>query len=147
MKMMNKSIFVDTNILVYATAKSSPLHLKAQQILSQYLSSNTDLWISRQIIREYIATLSRSQSFSNPVSASQLAADIHKFSQIFSIADDNDQVTQNLLNLVQNHQVMGKRIHDANIVATMLAYNVTNLITHNVSDFNGFSSSITIIPL
>jgi len=147
MKMMNNSVFIDTNVLVYAAIKTSPFHLNAQQILDQHSSSGANLWISRQVIREYMATLSRGQNFSNPVPAIQLAIDVQKFTQLFSIADDNNQVTKNLLSLTQNHSVIGKQIHDANIVATMLACNITNLITHDVSDFTRFSSLITIIPL
>ena len=43
---------------------------------------------------------------------------------------------------------MGDRIFiDTNIVATMLVNNIPNILTHNISDFNRFSSEINIIPL
>lgn len=89
MKMMNKSIFVDTNVLVYAETKTSPFYQSAKQKLNHYLNLHDNLWISRQVIREYMAKLSRSQNFSNPVPANQLAADIHKFTQIFSVLNNN----------------------------------------------------------
>ncbi len=39
---------------------------------------------------------------------------------------------------------MGKRTHDARIVATMLAHEITHLLTFNPSDF-AVTSSITIV--
>jgi predicted nucleic acid-binding protein len=40
-----------------------------------------------------------------------------------------------------------RKIHDANIVATMLVNDVHELLTHNVSDFKRFSADIEVIPL
>ena len=41
----------------------------------------------------------------------------------------------------------GKQIHDANIVATMLAYNIPCLLTHNVKDFKRFEGIIEIVSI
>jgi hypothetical protein len=38
----------------------------------------------------------------------------------------------------QSYKIQGKAIHDANIVATMLAYNIRLLVTYNTSDFRRF---------
>ena len=61
-------VFVDTNVLVYANTVRSPLHIRAQLALQDLSASAIPLWISRQILREYLATLSRPQTFSAPVS-------------------------------------------------------------------------------
>jgi hypothetical protein len=47
----------------------------------------------------------------------------------------------------QGPTVSGKQIHDANIVATMIAYRIEYLLTHNVVDFERFTSLIHILPL
>ena len=60
-------VFVDTNVLVYANTVRSPLHIRAQLALQDLSASAIPLWISRQILREYLATLSRPQTFSAPV--------------------------------------------------------------------------------
>jgi hypothetical protein len=56
-------------------------------------------------------------------------------------------VTAHLLSIVTRVPVAGKQIHDANIVATMQAYGLSKLLTHNVSDFARFSSFIQILPI
>lgn len=40
-----------------------------------------------------------------------------------------------------------KPIHDANIVATMLAFGVRRLLTQNVADFRRYEPQIEILPL
>lgn len=55
--------------------------------------------------------------------------------------------TERLLGLMEQISVGGKQVHDANIVATMLAHGVPNLLTHNTADFMRYSGLITILPL
>ena len=40
-----------------------------------------------------------------------------------------------------------RRVHDSNIVATMLVHGVSRLLTHNVGDFTRFAGLITLVPL
>ena len=140
-------LFIDTNILVYATMANSPFHTAAQNAVRQLNSNGTRLWISRQIIREYLAVLTRAQAQSGSVVPAPLIAEVQSFSQQYSIAEDGPDVTRHLLNLLSQIDVGGKQIHDANIVATMQAYGIDQLLTHNVSDFARFSQFITVVPL
>ncbi len=140
-------VFVDTNILVYANTAAAPLHLEAQTALQSFRASAGDLWISRQILREYLATLSRPQSFSLPVPAIELIADIIRFQTQFRIAEDGPAVTSSLLALMSSIRIGGKQVHDANIVATMQVQGLRRLLTHNIGDFTRFGSLIQIEPL
>lgn len=56
-------------------------------------------------------------------------------------------VLDHLLRLAERVRVAGKQIHDANIVATMLAYDISDLLTHNTVDFVRYSDWITVIAL
>ena len=51
-------------------------------------------------------------------------------------------VTELLLDLCASAPVGGKQIHDANIVATMLAYGERRLLTLNASDFRRYEDRI-----
>ena len=62
----------------------------------------------------------------------------------FQVADDTAIVTAQLINLMKNIKAGGKQVHDANIVATMLAYNIPCLLTHNIKDFQRFEDAIKI---
>src|SRR5437588_3654478 len=58
-------VFVDTKVLVHASAISSPLHQAADRELQAVRGAQAELWTSRQVLREYVAVLSRPQSFSH----------------------------------------------------------------------------------
>jgi predicted nucleic acid-binding protein len=141
------SLFVDTNVLVYASLVHSPLSTNAQQTLRAHKRAGADIWISRQIIREFLATLTRPQVFAYPTSTTSLRAEVELFTRQYHIAEDNADVTERLLQIVGSVSVGGKQVHDANIVATMQVYGVTHLLTHNVSDFARYSQLITVVPL
>ena len=47
-------------------------------------------------------------------------------------------MTAQLVKLMVDFQIGGKQVHGANIVATMLAYGIPSLLTHNVRDFERF---------
>jgi len=113
------TVFIDTNILVYANVINAPFHEKALSAIKSLHNSGTALWISRQILREYIAVVTREQTFMKPMHPKIVIERVRYFQSHFQIAENNSRVTENLLNLLDTIPVSGKQIHDANIVATM----------------------------
>ncbi len=142
-----KRIFFDTNILVFANAAEAPLHGVALEAIETHYNAGTDLWISRQVLREYLATFSRPQRLFTPRPISTVVERVRYFQTRFRVAEDNPSVTDRLLELMQQFSVGGKQVHDANIVATMLTYRIPVLLTHNPDDFARFSPLITVLPL
>lgn len=63
------------------------------------------------------------------------------------VLDDGGAVLPGLLDLVRRFGVRGKQVHDANIVATMLAHGVTRLATLDWADFRRFDELIALAPL
>ncbi len=150
MMMAASRMFIDTNVLIHATIDQSALHHTTQQAILNQQQAGYELWISRQVIREFLAALSRPHGYTTrgrPISATQLIAEVRLFQSQYFIAEDNSDVTERLLSLLAAIYVGGKQIHDANIVATMQANSITHLLTENTSDFTRFSQFITIVPL
>lgn len=142
-----KSVFLDTNILVFANVAEAPFHEIAHAANETRYNAGTELWISRQIIREYLATLTRPQTFSKPQPTSTAIERARFFQNRFRVAEDGPQVTEKLLELMEQVPIGGKQVHDANIVATMLIHGVHHLLTHNTADFARFSQFITVRSL
>jgi|SRR5579884_502840 len=140
-------ILVDTNVLIYHQIARSPLHAPARQQLGDLSAAGHALWVSRQILREYLAAMSRPGTVTPPPPMTALIADVRTFQARFFIAEDGPAVTIHLLSLLTSIPCAGKQIHDANIVATMLAHGIPRLLTHNVADFSRFAGIITVIPL
>ena len=102
------------------------------------------LWISRQVLREFIAARTRPQTFAQPRTPEVVIERARYLADRFQVADDTAAVTIQLIKLMGDFQTGGKQIHDANIVATMLAYDIPCLLTHNVKDFKRFGEVIRI---
>jgi predicted nucleic acid-binding protein len=115
--------------------------------LQNLWSGNDELWISRQVIREYVMSVTRPQTFMQPMAAANVIARVQFFEQTFQVADDTSVTTAKLLELINIVAIGGKQVHDANIVATMLVNQITHLLTHNTGDFNRYGHLVTVIPL
>lgn len=142
-----ENVFVDTNVLVYAAVSSAPSHQAARATLQALRDKGRNLWISRQVIREYLAVLSRPQAFSQPIPWSTLADDARHFERSFHVADEDAAVTLALLSIAKQVPVGGRQVHDANIVATMVARGLEQLLTHNVRDFERFSPWVSVLEI
>ena len=140
-------VFLDTNILVYASQTQSPFHEAASQAIQGFYDAGVELWISRQVLREYLATLTRPQQFIAPLPIAIVIQDLRYFQNRFQLVEDGPQVTERLLTLMEEIPIGGKQVHDANIVATMLVYGIPQLLTNNTGDFARFSQLITVLPL
>ena len=141
------TLFVDTNILIYATRPASPWHLLARNKLDQAVSNGVELVVSPQILREYLASTTRRTPDGEQTPLSDSLASIAIFREIFRVLEENNTVVDMLLAQLQQIDVSGKKVHDANIVATMRAYGVGRLLTHNTQDFVRYNHLITVVPL
>jgi predicted nucleic acid-binding protein len=140
-------VFVDTNVLVFANVAESPLHKVALSKLRELRDTGSALWISNQVLREFLAVRSRKDLFKEVCSASTLAERVRYFQTHFRVGADSAMAMDALLAIMERVPVAGKQVHDANIVATMQVHGVRHLLTDNVGDFKRFAFLITIIPL
>jgi predicted nucleic acid-binding protein len=138
-------VFVDTNILVYATQATSPHRDAARDGLRRFSASEGRLCLSRQILREYLSVVTRPQLFLNPVSMAEALADVAGFATHFELLEDGPDVGTRLMELCRLVPIAGRQAHDANIVATMLAHGEDRLLTVNRSDFRRFEPRIEIV--
>lgn len=61
--------------------------------------------------------------------------------------DETDQTARRLRDLLRTHGLQGKQIHDANLVATMLANGVETIVTQNPGDFRAFEGVISTLRM
>jgi predicted nucleic acid-binding protein len=137
-------MFVDTNVLVRARIDGAPNHEIAQARLDFELDSE-EVSISRQIIREYLAVVTRPQAWSLPMSIADALDDVLWMLNTFQVLSDGPAVTNRLMTLCREVPVGGRQIHDANIVATMLAHGERKLLTFNAADFRRYDNRIELV--
>jgi predicted nucleic acid-binding protein len=139
---------LDTNVFVSATDRGRAEHRQAMLILNNWATRGTTLYASGQIVREYLAVVTR------PVDRNGLGlkhadalANVRALRTRTSLLAEDANVTDHLLDMLGKIPCSGKQVHDANVVSTMLVHGIDSLITLNVADFSRFEELITLIPL
>ena len=140
-------MFIDTNVLIYARILEAPDHHIAREGLNRALRENEPIRISRQVAREYLAMMTRPQTWDIPLTREEVLQDVNRFLMSFEVLEDGPSVTEMLIALCREVAVGGRQIHDANIVATMLAHGEQRLLTFNTSDFRRYGDRIELIDI
>ncbi len=98
--------------------------------------------VSRQVMREYLSTVTRPQVWSAPLSMTEALNDAAWLGATFEALEDGPHVTDMLAALCREVPVAGKRVHDANVAATMPAHAERRLLTFGDSDFRRYGERI-----
>ena len=138
-------MFIDTNILVNSRILEAPHHETARAMLEHALQGEEPLRISRQVAREYLAVVTRPQTWPTAISREDALDDVNRLLGSFEVLEDGPAVTERLVELCREVPVGGRQIHDANIVATMLVYGDRRLLTFNVGDFRCYGDRIELV--
>ena len=140
-------MFIDTNVLVMARILEAPDHETARKSLEKAFHGHEPLRISRQIIREYLVVVTRPQTWPVAMTREEALDDVSRLMDSFEVLEDGPVVTELLMALCREVSVGGRQIHDANIVATMLAYGERRLLTFNTSDFLRYGGRIELVTI
>lgn len=138
-------MFIDTNVLVNSRILEAPEHHLARARLERAVQQAEPLRISRQVVREYLSVVTRPQTWTVPITLPDALDDADRLIRNFEILEDGPVVTERLIALCREIAVGGRQIHDANIVATMLAHGERRLFTFNTADFRRYGNRIELI--
>ena len=83
--------FIDTNVLVYANWPRSPHHAVAVTLLARMEATVAPLWINGQVLREYLAAVTRPQGTLSALPMSVAIDQVRFFAQRFWLAEDGPQ--------------------------------------------------------
>ena len=138
-------MFVDTNVLVKARILEAPDYEIARASLERAFAEPEPLRISRQVLLEYLAVVTRPQTWPVANGREEALDDVERLAVVYELLEDSPVVTDWLLSLCRQVLVGGRQVHDANIVATMLAYGERRLLTFNPSDFRRYGDRIELV--
>ena len=138
-------MFIDSNILVNSRIPRAPHHDIARERLDRASKESEPLRISRQVVREYLAVVTRPQTWPVAITLQEALDDVNVLLRTFEILEDGPAVTELLVALCREVPAGGRQIHDANIVATMLAHGERRLMTFNTSDFRRYEDRIELV--
>lgn len=136
-------IFLDTNVLVAATADAHPSHAMASSLVSRLVADRAPMAISGQICREFLSVMTRQPlGAGRALTVDEALAALDGWRAACVVFREDEAVLAELLDIVRKHGVKGKQVHDANIVATMRTNGVRRLATLNVADFERYEDVI-----
>lgn len=131
---------LDTNVVMRFCNPADKQHQLAAEAISSLLIQDHECSIVAQIVIEFWVVATR------PIEVNGLGWTVeqtrHTIDQLlnrFPLVEESQKIFPHWLNLVTANQVIGKRTHDARIVAAMLANGITHLLTFNPSDFTSLS--------
>ena len=132
---------LDTNVVMRFCNPSDKQHQLATNAVSLLLAQANECFLAAQVIIEFWVVATRPAEVNGlGWSIGQTRNTVDQLLDRFPLLDESPQIFINWLDLVTAQNVMGKRTHDARIVAAMLANGITHLLTFNPSDFTGISS-------
>lgn len=136
---------LDTNVVMRFCNPCDVQHQLATDAISRLLIQSDECLLVTQVIIEFWVVATRPNQVNGlGWTVEQTRSTIDQLLDRFPLLQESPQIFPNWLNLVTTNRVMGKRTHDARIIAAMLANGITHFLTFNPSDFAGISS-ITII--
>jgi predicted nucleic acid-binding protein len=119
----------------------------AKHALGTLRQRGVNLCVAPQNLIEFWAVATRQRNENglglSPASAEKELAGIQKLFRLLPPSLDVVNVWQGI---VTTHSVLGKKTHDAHLVAVMQVYGVTNILTFNVGDFRRFRGITAIDP-
>lgn len=141
------SYLVDTNVLLRRAQSSHPMHSDAARSLGLLIFRGEVVSVIPQNFIEFWAvatrpTLNNGLGMSVDETAQHLAA----FKTTFELLPDTDSIFKEWEQLVVRHQVLGKQVYDARLVAAMNVHDLTHILTFNTDDFKRYSEIIVVNP-
>lgn len=142
------SVLVDTNVLLAATTPDRDLHQAALNVFNDWPRRGIELCVSGQVLREYLVVATRDRKHNGlGLSVPEALDNVAAFLERSRFLGEGFEVTARLRALLQAVECRGKKIHDANLVATAQAHGVSRVVTANLGDFKRFQDRVELISL
>ena len=137
------SVLVDTNVLLRRTQPDHQHYAVAVESVAQVLSTGESIYFTLQNISEFWNVVTRPVANNGLGFTPALAlAEVEKIERILVRLPDTPAVYVEWKRLVVQHSVVGSKVHDARLVATMNIHGVSQILTFNTDDFTRYGVEV-----
>lgn len=141
------SYLVDTNVLLRSVQNSHPMQSDARFAINLLLRQPSPVSLLPQNLIEFWAVATRPETSNGlGLSVHETIQQITYFKSVFFLLPDTDDIFNAWERLVAQHQVLGKQVYDARLVAAMSVHGLTHLLTFNTVDFKRFTTVTAVSP-
>lgn len=141
-------ILIDTSILMAAVADTGDVGDRVRTSLAKVDRERGRL--SPQIVREFYGAATRpsiGDGLRPGLGLTPRRAEVvlDAFVEAFPIVSEDTKVIRELRRIASKYAVLGKQIHDANVVATAVRHGLRSVLTLNTRDFRRFAGEIDVV--
>jgi predicted nucleic acid-binding protein len=138
---------IDTNVLLRLWQPRHPQYSIAAAAVTELRKQRADLCVARQNLVEFWVVATR-PVINNGLGMSPLTitGELRALNGLFRLLEGKSGVAGAWEMLVGTHLVSGKQAHDAHLVAVMLVYAVTDILTFNIADFRRYPGITVLDP-
>lgn len=138
---------VDTNVLLRSVQATDPMYPHARLAAASLINQSHQLAVIAQNLIEFWAVGTRPLANNGlGLSITDTAAHLWSFQDTFSFLPDTPEIFFERQRLVELHEVSGRQVHDARLVAAMLIHGVSHLLTFNNADFKRYTEITVVHP-
>ncbi|RKU24422.1 PIN domain nuclease [Candidatus Poribacteria bacterium] len=130
----------DTNVLLGAVYRADARYSSVQVAVHKLWASGHELQTTFQNFAEFWNVSTRPANrngFGN--TSAQTDTSLRYIESLFPLLPDSPDVYPVWRQLVAKYKVLGVQVHDARLVAAMIAHNVKHILTFNVTDFQRYT--------
>ncbi len=140
-------ILLDTNVLVRAVQRSHPACRMAVSAVKALHGKQHVLCVAPQNVAEFWNVCTR-PAVVNGLGLSVTATDRYasRLERMFLVLPDSMETFREWRRLVVQHNVMGAKVHDTHLVATMKVHRLDQILTFNMQDFARYEGVTAIHP-
>lgn len=130
---------IDTNVLVRLSVPADPRHPSARRAIEAL--EEEGLYVASQNFVELWNVITRPVE-NNGLGQTITAADqvLRIFEQAFPRLPESEEIYERWRELVVRFGVSGVKVHDARLVAFMLAHDLGRILTFNAADFQRYEA-------
>jgi predicted nucleic acid-binding protein len=142
-----EKVFIDTNILIYATLEGDRRFKKSNELLTGQGNEQGMLFVSVQNLAEMYPNLT-GPKMSIPDTPALARSKILSIAALptLTVLPITLEIQREALTLCERYGVLKQRYFDMQIVAAMLSYEIYTLFTENTANFEEISEITTINP-
>lgn len=141
------SCLVDTNILLRMTRRSDPQHRLVDAALAKLALQGAIFHYTHQNVAELWNAMTRPLTRNGlGLTVAEAESQVRALEAGMTLLPDSEAVYREWRRIVVQHSILGVRVHDARLAASMYVHGVSHILTLNVTDFSRFSGLTALHP-
>ena len=140
-------LLIDTNLLLRLVEPAHAQHTMAIGAIESLAPLGHEPVIVPQVVYEFWAVATRPVIANGlGMTAAETQLKLNGLLSALRVLRDERSIYERWQQVVADHEVKGKQVHDARLVAAMLRHDISHLLTFNATDFARYAEITVVEP-